>query len=259
MTIGNNRGVRDVSVQDQTTPIVDLNFTLEIDTIVLLGSIAVNDISFGIQVLTTPLVGDVISLKDLDGLSFYQGGITSVTPISGDDYTVVVDTPVDAAFVVGDTAALETDDLAVNGSVTPVVFSISPIGLFAGVEWDIVRILASILGTGAMGDGLFGNLTALTNGIVIRIDNGITKNVFNAKTNGEIRDHAFDLMYADKPPAGQEGMSFRRTFGGQSKNGVVVRISSEAGDGLKCIIQDDLTSLVSFKMVAQGHTVERGG
>ncbi len=259
MTIGNSRAARDVAVQDQSTEIVDLHLTALIDAATITGVIAVDDLVISINTPTTPLVGDTMDLRDVDGEAFYQGEILVVTPTGGDDYDVALDTPLDFGFSTSDFAELRTKELAVNGSITPIDFTVSPVGLMAKTEWDITRVTASILSTGAMGDGLFGDLPALSKGVVIRSDDGVTKNIFNAKTNGEIKEHSFDLVYADKPPAGQFGLSFRRTFAGQEKNGVVVRVAVDDGDGLKIIIQDDLTSLVSFRAVAQGHVVEMGG
>lgn len=258
MIIGNAQGSRDVSVQDQTTPIVDAHLNRVLDTVELLAPLAVDDLTASIRVVTVPLVGDVLGLKEAGGFAFYQGEVLTVTPVAGNDYDIELDTPLDFAFGVLDIGELQSINLAVDGSVTPQIFEVNATGLALTAEYDITRLMANLIGTSAMDDGKFGNLTALDKGIVIREANGTTKNIFNAKTNGEIKEHAFDLFYSDKAPAGQEGMSFRRTFGGQSKNGVVIRITGKSGDGLRCIVQDDLTLLVSFRMTAQGHFVERG-
>lgn len=259
MTIGNSRGTRDVAVQDQATEIVDLHLTALIDAATITAGVTINDTTISINTPTAPLVGDTLDLKDVDGAAFYQGEIIAVTPTGGGDYDVDLDTPVDFGFSTSDIAELRSKDLAVDGSITPVDFIISPVGLVTKMEWDITRLTASMLSTGAMGDGLFGDLASLAKGIVIRSENGITKNIFNAKTNGEIKERAFDLIYSDKPPAGQFGLTFRRSFAGQEKNGVVVRLMGDVGDGLKIIVQDNLSTLVSFRTVAQGHIVELGG
>jgi hypothetical protein len=66
----------------------------------------------------------------------------------------------------------------------------------------------------------------------------------------------YDTAYADKRPSGSFGFKFRRTFGGQGKNGVVIRLTAIHGDSLKLIIQDDLTGLDDFYIVAQGHRTD---
>ena len=66
----------------------------------------------------------------------------------------------------------------------------------------------------------------------------------------------YDVVYSDKAPAGYFGLNFRRTFGGQNKNGVVIRLCADDSDTLQVIIQDDLTDLDDFSVIAQGHIVE---
>lgn len=257
--IGNNRGVRDVAIQDQTTPILDAHLFSIIDSATLLAQQAIDDLLIGITTLTTPVIGDELLLKETDGNAFYQGEITSVASLGGDGYNVGVDSPLDFAFGVSDIAELTNVNLNVDGSVTPVIFGMNMSGMSDISEWDITRLLASMLGLSPMDDGLFGDLTALPKGIMVREKDGQTKNIFNAKTNGDVKEHAFDLAYADRAPSGQFGMGFRRSFNGLDKNGVVVRLTTVTNDGLQCIVQDDLTGLVSFKMTVQGHQVERGG
>jgi len=104
-----------------------------------------------------------------------------------------------------------------------------------------------------MDDGKFGGGSALTNGIVLRANNGDMTNIWNVKSNGEIALLAFDAQYADKAPAGLNGFRFRNTYGGQSKHGVVIRLGFS--EKLELLVQDDLTGLDGFTMMAQGHVV----
>jgi hypothetical protein len=59
--------------------------------------------------------------------------------------------------------------------------------------------------------------------------------------------------YSPKPKTGQYGFIFRKAFGGQGNHGVTVRLKADDFDSIQCIIQDDLTDLISFKLVIQGH------
>jgi hypothetical protein len=43
------------------------------------------------------------------------------------------------------------------------------------------------------------------------------------------------------------------TYAGQNKHGVTLRIGG--GEAIECIIQDNLTGLLSFKIIACGHIV----
>jgi len=78
-------------------------------------------------------------------------------------------------------------------------------------------------------------------------------NLWNVKSNGQIRLLCFDGNYSDKAPAGSYGFNFRNTYAGPSKHGVTIRLMD--GETLEILIQDSLTGLESFKMMAQGHIV----
>jgi len=51
----------------------------------------------------------------------------------------------------------------------------------------------------------------------------------------------------------QDGFTGRLTFAGQNKLGAVIRIGAD--EDLQIVIQDDLTGLSSFSVVAEGHQV----
>ena len=243
----------DVCVQDQSTELIDLHLGQEIQTITIVTNTNINDEVVTIGSGVAPTVGNQVCFKE--GSSFYQGEILSFSP-NGGDYDVTLDTPLDFAFTTAGGCREKNTNLAVNGSITPIEFTVTPDGLQQGTKWDIVRFMLQIIATTAMDDGRFGGIDALTKGIVVRHVDGITKNIFNAKTNGDLKSHMYDLTYSDKAPAGQNGLTARRTFGGQNKNGVVIRLFADTGDTFKIIIQDDLTGLTDFQVVVQGHVVE---
>ncbi len=242
-----------VNVQDQTTPPVDLFFTQADGAATTLdGAVAINDVSFDVTAIEDITVGDYLGI--FSGASgenrfFFAEVLTVVST------TVTVDTPIDFAFDSGDPVQALTRELDVLGtSGSPLIFSVQGAGVGSGLEIDITRIMFSmILGT-AGDDGLFGNLTALTNGVVFRRVDGDTRNVFNIKDNGELATLAFDVAYTIRSSGGGEfGLRGRYTFAGQDKHGVALRLMP--GDELQLIIQDDLTGLNRFRAVAVGHIV----
>ena len=102
---------------------------------------------------------------------------------------------------------------------------------------------------------LFGDLAKLINGIVLRRNNGTVDNIFNIKTNGELNNLCYDVsFYRATNPSGVNGIGARMTFGGQSKHGVVIRL--DPGESLQLLIRDDLSDLLTFRLVAQGHVVD---
>jgi hypothetical protein len=182
---------------------------------------------------------------------FLQADVLSV---AGD--AVTIDTPLDYPFTTAAMVCRQDTNMAVDGSGEPVTFSIRP---QESTQWDITRVIFYIQSGSnpAMNDQLFGNLTALTNGIVLRKHNEDVHNIFNVKKNGEFRLRNFDAVYVDTVRGGgSQSFSSRRTFGGQEKNGVVVRLTGANNDELQVIVQDDLSSLQDFKVIAQGHLVD---
>ena len=87
----------------------------------------------------------------------------------------------------------------------------------------------------------------------LKIDNIVGSGLCS---NAEIAGIMFDMnIYsAANPQQGFDGLNARLTFGGQSKLGVVIRIAS--GEDLQLIVQDDLTGLLAFEIMIEGHIVD---
>ena len=101
---------------------------------------------------------------------------------------------------------------------------------------------------------MFGDIGGgLLRGITIRRVDGTTQNILNAKTNGELKSIMFDYDPETVAQNGQNGFTGRLTFAGQNKLGAVVRLGE--GEDLQMIVQDDLTSLVDFEIIAEGSEV----
>lgn len=247
-------GEVDVKIQDQTTEIIDLHLSQLIQDLTIVVDTAIDDTSINVNADALPVAGRIVCLKE-DG-RFYQGTILAVVDNTGGNYDLTLDTPLDYAYTTAGGCSERSINLAVNGSVTPQIFSLSPIGLGADVKWDITRILGSILDEVAMDDAKFGGISALTNGVVFRKKDGIYKNIFNVKSNGDLAAHMYDVTYADKAAAGTYGLRFRKSFAGQDKAGVTIRLEADTEDEFQCIISDNLSALTDFQIIAQGHVVE---
>lgn len=253
---GNQLARKSVSVKDQDAPIFDLYMSREITAATLTAGVAKNSLVLKVDSPTLPVVGDVVELKENGGSGFYQALIVTVTSTGGDEYDLNMDSLLDASYGVTDVVSIRSRDMVVNGSVAPVAFSISPAGLGGGEKWNITRMVFHLTSVSAMDDGLFGSLSSLTRGIVMRSENGITQNIFNVKNNGEFAQRTFDRDYVDKAPAGVNAVVIRRTFSGSDKNGMAIQLKASGGDAFKCIIQDDLTGLSSFHAAVQGYVVQ---
>ena len=221
----------------------------------MVDDVSLNQKSIVLPLNTTADVGDIICLKEKD--RFYQGFVLSKVLIPGIGYTIYLDTPVDYYFSVNSFVSVGSHNLAVDGSVTPVIFKISPKGASGDVEWDVTRLLVNIVDDSSMDATKFGGIPILTNGVVLRSVNGITKNIFNIKSNSDWAERAFDISYDDRAsPLGEYSFRVRRSFAGQDKNGVTIRLRASSDDELQLIIYDDLSDLTDFEVVIQGHVVE---
>jgi len=243
-----SNGAIPVNIQDQHSRALDLPFikakapptTLSADAITGEYTITVTS--------TTGFVDDSVIVL-ASGEYFYIG--RQLGAVAGN--VVTLDTPLDFNYTSGSIAFAANYHMNVDGSTTPQIFQIGPIGTAVDMELDITRIMGYFQDGSTMDDSKFGGIPALTNGVVLRRNNGVMTNFWNAKSNGELSLMTYDFAYSEKAPAGSYGARFRSTYAGQGKHGVTIRL--EPGDTLEVIIHDDLTNLEDFIMMAQGHVV----
>lgn len=244
-----------VYVQDQTTPILTVPFLLERAEITLDSDTTINTRVINLTAGHSAIVGEIIELADTASSQFMQSKIISI-----DVNAITLDQPTNRIYTVaGSNIFRSTDNLLVDGSSTPQVFSILPLPTQAG---DMVRIIINIQGTADMDHNTFGSDDALTNGCVLRykLADGTFRNLFNFKSNGEFikqgLDHDFLLP---KQGGSTRGFASRVTWGGQSKHGAVIRLDGSLGEELQIIIQDDLVTASAntlFTLQAEGSELQ---
>lgn len=235
-----------VNVQDQHTRALDLKFAQATNQTTLTVATVEEDQTITVANTAGFIAGRLAGIFDPAG-RFYFGEVISVL-----GSVVTVDTHLDYAFAIGSNVVVADTHLNVVGTLAnPEIFQIGPVGQTA--EVDITRIMGNMTNSSAMDDGTFGGLSPLTNGCVLRQHNGVITNIWNVKSNGDIGLLCFDAAYTTRAPGGENGFRFRNTYAGQGKHGVTLRL--EAGDTLEILIQDDLTDLTDFQMMAQGHLV----
>lgn len=245
-----SNGAIPVNIQDQHTKALDIPFIQNLTPTTL--SVKANPDDRTVTVTSTAGFTAGASIILAAAGNFYYG--VQIGAVAGN--VVTLDTPIDSLFPAGSIIFPGSHHMNVDGSSTTQIFQIGPVGGPAGVstiELDITRVLGYIEDATTMDDAKFGGGTALTNGIVLRVNNSTLSNVWNIKTNGEIGLLCFDTQYTDKAPSGFYGLRFRNTYAGQAKHGVTLRL--QPGQTLQILIQDDLTGLTSFQMMAQGHFV----
>jgi hypothetical protein len=202
-----------VTLQDQTTPPVFIKAIIVEDTFVLESDMVVGEFTFDALDSYGINVGHIIEIYN--GVQWIQADVlieTVDTPVVGTNrYTI--DQPIDYPYAVASTTCyFGTDNLNVNGSVTPQVARITNKHL--NVSWDITEIAIYIQdGTSMDGSG-FGALGALTKGILWRARTTSpvsgTSNGFNAKSNHDLTMISDFFAYDDRAPAGSFSLSVKK-------------------------------------------------
>jgi len=183
--------------------------------------------------------------------TIHDTDVFKIISISTNDLTL--DKPLENDYTTA--AVVERTEINLATSIgtiaSPDVFTITPP---ADEVWHIGRIIIAIADDGAMDDGKFGGITALTNGVVFRLENDETENITVWRTNGDMAEDMYDITYTDKAPAGENGLRGRMSF---NKVGVAFKLDGSLGHQLKLICQDVLTGLTEYEIRGQGHIVGR--
>ena len=245
-----------VYIQDQTAGILDLPFIRHIGSVSLAADTVVDSryitLTPGHGLTTGNSFNDVMELSDpLVGSHFMQSHVVS---IAGD--VVFLDSPVNRVYPAATGSVTHsTASMNVDGSSTPVVFAVKPDGVQKG---DLVRMILDLRDNTAMDFESFGGISALTNGCVIRINNGdgTYRHLNNFKSNGDIIEQAFDHSFLTNNGGSGRGFTARLTWGGPSKHGVVIRLNSARGESLEFVVQDNLTGLTQMHWSCQGHELQ---
>lgn len=189
-------------------------------------------------------VGDLITIFDTNVIE--RGHFHIVAIDAG--VSITLNRPLDNSFDIGDN--IQHIEITMNqlGTLSsPISYKVQPP---VSERWQITRILITMLDSSSMDDGTFGGITALTNGVVIRLHiNGQDQTITHWNSNADLKDDMFDVEYADRAPAGQFGLSGRWTF---TRAEFIADLDGANGDYLEVLIQDDLTGLDDFEIKAQG-------
>ena len=239
-----------VFIQDQTTGLLDLHFVQLITPLTLAADTVVNSNSITVQAghgLTTGDAGTHIAIFDVASATFTS---TELVSVAGDVF--LLDSPMPRIFAVGAaTVGAFLKNMNVDGSITPQVFSVTARENISG---DIVALVMEFRDTVPMDFDTFGGLPSLTNGVVLRVNNGdgTYRNLYNFKNNGDIILMSLSHDFIQNNGGGVRGFNARVTFGGQENHGVIIRLDWALSEALELVVQDDLTGLTSMDWVGQG-------
>ena len=240
----------DATIQDSTAPIIITHFTKLLTETTVAIQPAKGDYILNVTDATGFVVDQYLTIYSVasNRVSFYH--ILAINTLA-----ITLDTPIDFEYAVGDFVSVGDADMSVNGSVTPQIFGVrNPTGQDIALAFDVSRIIFAIECVGAVNLSQFGDIAGgILRGIVLRQVDGTYRNIFNAKTNAELKSLMYDVDIQTALGSQPAGVTGRLTFGSQSKLGVVVRLKST--EDLQLIVQDDLTSLTRFFIMAEGSEV----
>lgn len=156
---------------------------------------------------------------------------------------ITVNHPVANVFTAAGTQIIRGNNkMNVTGAVTPVNF-IMNIRDFT-IPIDLSKIVLTMRHSGVPDDGKFGGITALTNGVWFRKQDGTDFNLGNYVDNQSFKTYGAVVEYTDKAPSSEYATNV--VFNLIEIFEQVVRIDARNADVLFSQVRDDLTGLTSF-------------
>ena len=250
ITFYENTPAVDVVLQDSTSSLIVVPFTKLIAETTLTSVTSIDDLTITVDSVVGVSVGDLATIYSVNDNRVY---FSLILAINGN--VLSLDSNLDFAFSIGDFVSIGKVEMNVNGSVTPQIYGVrNPTNQDIPLVVDISRILFAILAGSPVDLSKFGDIDGgITRGLLVRKVDSVNRNIFNVKTNAEFKNLMFDVGIELAKGNAQDGITGRFSFAGQDKLGAVVRL--KANEDLQIIVQDDLTSLESFTMIAQGSEV----
>jgi len=240
----------DVTIQDSTSPLVIVKASQLVTETTTTVITAKDDYIINVTSAASFVVGQYLTIYNVAANRVFFSNILAINTLA-----ITLDSPLDFEFAVGSIVSVGSEEMAVDGSVTPQIFGVrNPTTADIPLSIDVTRIMFKCLTSSAIELSDFGDITGgLLRGIVIRRVDGTYQNIFNAKTNAELKSLMFDFNIETVTSQAQDGFTGRMTFAGQNKMGAVIRLG--ANEDLQIVIQDNLTSLTSFSIIAEGSYV----
>lgn len=242
----------DVTLQDQTTFPIIAHFTKTVVQTTLAVTGAIDDLDIEVDSATSIVVGQHVTIFNAEEERVFFAHVLVIAST-----TITLDSPLDFAFPSGSIIDFSDDNLAVDGSSTTQIFGLRGGGTPPGVDldFDVTKIIFQCTTATASTLSTFGDLGALTNGLILRRRDGIFQNIFNVKTNGDIADIGMLIIHeASNPAQGQDGFIATLRFAGQNEIGVSLRIG--VGEDLEVLVPDNISGITILKILALGHIVE---
>ena len=247
--VGVSENTLDVHVKEIHTNMINSTMHFETTTATTFATnVTAQSRSFTVVSAVGFSIGDRIQIED----GIVETNFPSITNIVGN--VITINRPFDRSYTTSDGIRKILVNMAVDGSVTPVSFKIEAEASTSPIH--ITKLLFNMSHITAGDMGTFGNLPPLNKGVLFRAFYKRTntyKTVAIWKTNADIAiDMAsvnFDIRSGGGGTYGTSGMWLLTSAG------VVAELDpSEPPDFLEFLIQDDLSSMLSFTCNFQGYS-----
>lgn len=234
-------GVHNYPINDNFHRHTAVNTTLTV-------AVNIGDTSITVASSVGFAVGDFIQIGGHDTADFTA---TKIIAIVGN--VISINRPLGNTRTVGSAVQQIVVNLAsASGSIaSPQSYTIIP---SSTQVWHVERLMIEMVHSSAGDLSLFGNLTALTNGVVVRRYDGTTATYSTYtvwQSNEDIYLDTGSIQFLTRSGGG--GSYATVAFGAFSDIGVTVKLDGSKGDYLQLLVQDNLTAMTSFRAKAQGH------
>jgi len=243
-------GTVDVILQDSTTPLMIVDVTLLVTETTLSSLTAKDNYIINVTDATGFVVGQYLTIYNGDANRVFFCHIIAINTLA-----ITIDSPLDFEFPAGSFVSVGSSDMAVDGSVTPQIFGVrNSTGVSIPLIFDISRIAIECTCTGTADLSKFGDIVGgVARGLVARRVDGTWRNIFNVKTNAELK-MLMDIFEIQAAIGNQQnGFTGIWEFGGYSNLGSVARIG--ALEDVQFIVQDDLSALLTLGISVHGSEV----
>lgn len=234
-----------------------VGLTLAANTVI--GSFTIT-LTSGHGLTTANSGGHILEIAHTTDGRFYQGRIVDVT-----GNVVTLGTAMSAVFVPA-SSVLSTGNsnlvadsatgTAIDGSTTPVIFSIAPLPTQQGVITKLVLVFTSDNDSDMLD---FGGAASLARGMTLRLkrNDGSYKNIFTYRSNLELGLHAFDTeVLVPKSGNSVKGLLYRISFGSLESHGASIALRGELNERLELVVNDLMVAGASgnfsLTVLAQG-------
>ena len=205
---------------------------------------AIDDKTITVDDATGIVIGDFFLMYSTVANRVMQGHVTSINAL-----VIGVRDPLDFAYPIGTIVEFGSEDMAVNGLVTPVVFKYKWGLTVMPIKIHITNIVFTIEMTTAPDFSKFGDITGgLLFGVSLRKDDGVKVNLLNFRTNADFAK--VGARYTEHAAKGNAPETLEAHIDLQQL-GVIIELLQN--DEIEVTVQDDLSSLEKLTCAFIGH------